>query len=482
MQNIKLLVLYLFFHFIITTQNINSNTECPLFFNIIWQPYEFYYDSTFIDKKSPHPMWYNHFIPKLDSLKSINANWIHVRIGAREDLQALAYRSEHPKFWETGLLRFDAAIKWIQDRDMIPFICTYPIGYYNDNITSITSRNDTVIKYFGCDSGYYWYWRVLAERYINLNKFIMTPWGQVCSLYTSYNEYVNLLGIYPLNEPVLYWEICNEPENLEFLGWGGYIDTFRVYNGDTIFFGEHISIDQYARYIKISAKSIRDATNYNQNVKIVGPAVSTPLCQRWDTALIFDIENKKYIHLFRDFNAPESFWGYLNDLGVLECFDVISVHGYIDIFNPDKLNRVNIDTLMVELDRLRQILDSLGYGKDGDYKPVWLTEIGWQRNWFNYRINYPYNDNYENFGGFADSVIISRMAKLIEESSKESRDWLEKIFIWSLCDYNYPDHITPITDYSHMYRPCSVYKGNIILHDPIPYSSFIYFRQFTTDN
>lgn len=470
MKKVLLIILVCFVYFTKEHYSTDYNfSVCPIDFTVIWQPYNFYYDSSFKDRNSPHPMWYEHFIPLLDSLKSINSNYVHARLGAKNEMQAPFSRPEHPRFWETGFLRFDAAIKWMQDRNLEVFITTCPLNHYADSITILPTGDK---KYFGDDSGYYWFWFILAERYINLKQSINTPWGQICSSYTSY-RYVDELDIYPIENPVLYWEICSEPENSQFFSWGGYYDSKHVLaNGDTLFSGDHARIEKFVDYIKISSKAIRDATDNNPDVKIIGPAVLTPLCCEWDTALYFNASNCRYEHYTYKFGSPEIFWGYLKDKGVLDCFDIISVHCYTDLSNANKTKRVSVDTIFYELDRLRFILDSLGYGPNGDYKPIWITEIGWQRNWFGHNINYP-NPLLKDLSYYtADYEISTRILDYIYRANQPSRFWLEKTFIWSLCDYPYPNKSTPTDDYSNMYRPCVISNDNIILYDPIPFRSF----------
>lgn len=430
------------------------DTLNPINFCIVWEPYDFYGND--IWNPIPNAMWKYHYQPKLDAAHAINANWIHARIGAKKEIQAWDTRDEHPWFWGSGIQRFDSALKFIQESNMYIFALSVPNGHYNDCI-KVNGNPDETIP-FSNDLGYYWYWHILAERYDDDGIAPdTTPWGQV------FNEFADV--------GVDYWEICNEPANGKFQSWGGYFED-TIYSTDSNFItytGDSFSITKFANYIIISTQAIKNA---NPDAKVIGPATVIPLIEKWDTAIVLDLKHSEDTIVYSaNLPSPYAFWDSLHILGALKCFDIISVHGYVDAYGPtaDTI-KISIDSVFAQLDSLRAWLDRNGY----DCIPIWVTEIGWQRHWFGDTYTYPSGGNFipQNPSGRAkaDTILSNRYIDYCEAAlSFERKKWLGKTFIWSLCHFNRRDEITDWW-YPAMYRPYDQFSG--ILYNPKPFNSF----------
>ena len=430
-----------------------GRTLNPINFNIVWEPYEFYdLPPGSPDQKAPDPMWGEHYKPKLAAAHSIDANWVHARLAGNKSMQSWAERSEHPWFWWTGFAIYDSALKWIQNDTMTLFALSSPNTYYTDSIYD--SLNSTY-RDFCNDSGYWWYWHVLVERYNNDGIAPdTTPWGEFITENNS---------IYSIE----YWEICNEPANGIFQSWGGYYEKISPYpyaSNSVILAGDSFSIYKFVNYIKVSADAIHAAGG-----KVIGPATVTPLITCWDTAIVWDTLNdlKTALHDTNYFSNRYEFWKILDSSGALDCFDIISVHGYVN-----GSNHINISSFFSQLDSLRNYL-YLDLQID---KPIWVTEIGWQRHWFGDTYIYPSGDNFipnHNPSGRerADSILSKLYIDYCEASL--SREWLGKTFLWDICSFNSPDSISDWW-YAAMYRPYD--NINNQLFDPIPFNSFYILR------
>ncbi|MDD2889890.1 MAG: glycosyl hydrolase [bacterium] len=255
----------------------------------------------------------------------------------------------------------DSLVIFMQERNLNLLICTGPPNW-------APWRDDTL----KCKK----YWQNTVERYDGDGNNDMPG----------------------LTKPIKSWEICNEPE------YGGYG-----------------SIDDFARYARISYQAIKSA---DLSAQVIGPVMgATGGDAGWRVNAIYTISGEDSALLRMVLERCGNY------------FDIISLHIYT------YGDFTYLDT------KIKPVLDKYVPGK-----PVWITEIGCNRT--HPAISLPDSTI---LAAYSDTISEADQAQYLLEicKAKEQRAWLNKIFIFTLQDfgaYKYQDSLRTSTDYWGMMK------------------------------
>jgi len=128
------------------TPSVPPDTTCPFGFFLGFRHRNFYQwdDSTY----DPYPdlMWDYYINPLLDTLESLNVEWVEINADAGSNVQYdIGWTSRHPKFKQYSFARFNSILKYCEDHFFKVLLVTYPCGNYYDSI--IDTNNVTIIQH-----------------------------------------------------------------------------------------------------------------------------------------------------------------------------------------------------------------------------------------------------------------------------------------------------------------------------------------------
>jgi hypothetical protein len=192
-----------------------------------------------LDIWSPDEYWEN-YMPQIDSSINCYLSW------NRPNCIPQSYYLQG----SDGIFDFeeiDSCVKFLQEGNMNTLYIGYPINHY---------------YYVDSLEGYYWYFRIMVERYDGDGEGIYdTVWD---------NGYVDEPEW--LKKPIKYWNISNEPYSWRTgyskdwcWGWPDYGNR---------------TIEDFRKFVRVASKGIRDA---DREAQVVAPSIQ-PLQSYWRTS------------------------------------------------------------------------------------------------------------------------------------------------------------------------------------------------------